>query len=453
MAFVIKDRVFEYTTTTGTGTLTLAGTKSGYQQFAVVGNGNTTYYTIVAENGDWESGIGTYTSSGTILARTTVLSSSNSNNLVNFAAGTKEVFSSQPAGRAVAVDTLATSTSLGTSNLLAPSQNAVKGYVDNRTYPADRRNLIHNPTFLINNRNAGDLYVSTNNTFSADRWYIAASANNVFSSEKRTDMPLTASGSISYLKNTARTITASPAAGYYALITQAIEGFSFNSALFGTAAAKNLMLSFKAKCSKTGTYSVALTNTDNTLSYISDYTITTADTWQDFVISIPGCTTGTWSRANTTGARLKFSLGSGTTYKTSTKDTWISGNYTQSSTATGLCTHGSVNDTLLLTEIQLEVGTFKTPFEQLPAPLYLLDCLRYFEALNFFSQNAAGYCGGCLSYMVYKRATPTAYSFRNVSGDSAVSSLAFQSVTPTMVSWNHNTGYVLGTIFVSSDIY
>jgi len=97
MAFVIKDRVFEYTTTTGTGTLTLAGTKSGYQQFATVGNGNTTYYTIVAENGDWESGIGTYTSSGTTLARTTVLSSSNSNNLVNFAAGTKEVFSSLPA--------------------------------------------------------------------------------------------------------------------------------------------------------------------------------------------------------------------------------------------------------------------------------------------------------------------------------------------------------------------
>ena len=97
MAFVIKDRVFEYTTTTGTGTLTLAGTKSGYQQFAVVGDGSTTYYTIVAENGDWESGIGTYTSSGTTLARTTVLASSNSNNLVNFAAGTKEVFSSLPA--------------------------------------------------------------------------------------------------------------------------------------------------------------------------------------------------------------------------------------------------------------------------------------------------------------------------------------------------------------------
>lgn len=59
MAFVIKDRVFEYTTTTGTGTLTLGGTKSGYQQFATVGDGNTTYYTIVAENGDWDSGIGT----------------------------------------------------------------------------------------------------------------------------------------------------------------------------------------------------------------------------------------------------------------------------------------------------------------------------------------------------------------------------------------------------------
>ena len=98
MALVVADRVKETTTTTGTGTVTLAGASTGYQSFAVIGDGNTTYYTIAGQGtSEWEVGIGTYTSSGTTLARTTVLSSSNSNNLVNFSAGTKDVFVTYPA--------------------------------------------------------------------------------------------------------------------------------------------------------------------------------------------------------------------------------------------------------------------------------------------------------------------------------------------------------------------
>lgn len=98
MALVLADRVKETTTTTGTGTVTLDGASTGYQSFAIIGNGNTTYYTIAGQGtAEWEVGIGTYTSSGTTLARTTVLSSSNSNNLVNFSSGTKDVFVTYPA--------------------------------------------------------------------------------------------------------------------------------------------------------------------------------------------------------------------------------------------------------------------------------------------------------------------------------------------------------------------
>jgi len=100
MALVVADRVKETTTTTGTGTITLAGASTGYQSFAVIGNGNTTYYTIAGQTGsEWEVGIGTYTSSGTTLSRTTVLASSNSGSLVNFSAGTKDVFVTYPAAR------------------------------------------------------------------------------------------------------------------------------------------------------------------------------------------------------------------------------------------------------------------------------------------------------------------------------------------------------------------
>lgn len=98
MAFVLADRVKETTTTTGTGTVTLLGAATGFQSFSAIGNTNTTYYTIAGQTtSEWEVGIGTYTSSGTTLARTTVVSSSNAGALVNFSAGTKDVFVTYPA--------------------------------------------------------------------------------------------------------------------------------------------------------------------------------------------------------------------------------------------------------------------------------------------------------------------------------------------------------------------
>ena len=98
MALVIADRVKETTTTTGTGTVTLLGASTGFQSFAVIGNANTTYYTIAGQGtSEWDVGVGTYTSSGTTLARTTILASSNSGSAVNFSAGTKDVFVTYPA--------------------------------------------------------------------------------------------------------------------------------------------------------------------------------------------------------------------------------------------------------------------------------------------------------------------------------------------------------------------
>jgi hypothetical protein len=97
MALILADRVKENTTTTGTGTIVLGGAQTGYQSFAVVGNGNTTYYTIADQTGPtWEVGIGTYYSGNVSLARTTILSSSNSGAVANFTAGTKDVFVTMP---------------------------------------------------------------------------------------------------------------------------------------------------------------------------------------------------------------------------------------------------------------------------------------------------------------------------------------------------------------------
>ena len=104
MALVLKDRVRETATVLGTADATLLGAVTGYQSFSVIGNTNTCYYTIADNSGNWEVGLGTYSSVGPTLARTTVIASSNSGNKVNFPAGTKDIFVTYPAEYAAYVD-------------------------------------------------------------------------------------------------------------------------------------------------------------------------------------------------------------------------------------------------------------------------------------------------------------------------------------------------------------
>jgi hypothetical protein len=137
MAFVLADRVQETTTTSGSGTITLAGAQPGYQSFSTgVGNANSTYYTIASQTGtEWEVGIGTYTSVGDTLSRNTVLASSASGAKVTFSSGTKNVFVTYPAGKAVYADQSGniSASSNKIINLATPEAStdaATKQYVD-----------------------------------------------------------------------------------------------------------------------------------------------------------------------------------------------------------------------------------------------------------------------------------------------------------------------------------
>ena len=111
MAFVLNDRVKQTSTTTGTGTFDLTGTEVGFETFVTgIGNGNNTFYAISRDgSSEFEVGIGTVTDASTdTLSRDTVISSSNSDNKVNFAAGTKTVFCTYPAKRAPSAGMTAT---------------------------------------------------------------------------------------------------------------------------------------------------------------------------------------------------------------------------------------------------------------------------------------------------------------------------------------------------------
>ena len=134
MALVFKDRVKETTATTGTGTVTLAGASAGFQSFSVIGDANTTYYTLVSGS-EWEVGIGTYTSSGTTLSRDTVLESSDNGSKIVLA-GTSDVFCTYPAEKAVVQDETNTAyvPQIAASNGVSLTKNNISS---NFTIPTD----------------------------------------------------------------------------------------------------------------------------------------------------------------------------------------------------------------------------------------------------------------------------------------------------------------------------
>ena len=139
MALVVNDRVKETSTTTGTGTFDLAGAVSGFESFvAGIGNSNTTYYAIVNENGEFEVGLGTVTDAATdTLSRDTIISSSNSDSAVNFGAGTKNVFCTLPASKAVILDSSGNIVAQNASNLTALNATQLtSGTIPDARFPA-----------------------------------------------------------------------------------------------------------------------------------------------------------------------------------------------------------------------------------------------------------------------------------------------------------------------------
>lgn len=113
MALALYDRVRETSIVTGTSDAVLLGAVTGFQSFAAVGNGNTCYYTISDQSGNWEVGLGTYSTIGPTLARTTVLASSTGSK-ISFPSGTKDVFLTYPAEKAVQLDASGNVSPLGT---------------------------------------------------------------------------------------------------------------------------------------------------------------------------------------------------------------------------------------------------------------------------------------------------------------------------------------------------
>jgi hypothetical protein len=167
MALQVADRVWEYTSTTGTGTLTLAGAVPGYQSFAAIGNGNQTYYTIL--NGSiWEVGIGTYTSSGTTLSRDTVLSNSSGNTSPITLVGSSSVFCDYPAEKAVIVDASGNTyaPNIGGTTPAAGTFTTITGQTE--VLKGTGENLVINSQVFTSGWNLNNLSATSNSTTAPD---------------------------------------------------------------------------------------------------------------------------------------------------------------------------------------------------------------------------------------------------------------------------------------------
>lgn len=211
MAFALADRIKETTNTTGTGALTLAGAVTGFRTFATIGNGNTTYYGITSGLSDWEVGLGTYSSTGPTLTRTTVIASSNANAAINVASGA-EVYVTNPASFILnpTLTTLSTSsvtnvTALGTASVvLAGGMSVEKSVLVGETLYVGSAALgvsLTSPTFLaktggstytqaaiINSTSSGsaDLVTYGNNGTDAGGWADMGFTGSAFSDSSYT---------------------------------------------------------------------------------------------------------------------------------------------------------------------------------------------------------------------------------------------------------------------------
>jgi hypothetical protein len=298
------------------------------------------------------------------------------------------------------------------------------------------RNRIKNGDCRVDQRNGGAsvAWAANTNGYTIDRWKLTQNGTVASTVQRSTVVP-TGQGFTNSLLTTITTAetavgTGNKTGGYYYML----EGYDTSDFGWGTASAQTITISFWVRSSVVGTYSFSVMNTAFNRSYNSSYTITTANTWEKKIFTIPG-DTGATSMDTTNGIALSlvFDLGFSPMYESSTANAWQG----SSSYALSGCTKlsSTVGATFYLTGLQLEVGSTATDFERRPYGIELALCQRYYEVGNAWLQSsgASPSVGYAQQFSVQKRATPT-NSFTNityVSGGSALTDYSGSLPSPS----------------------
>jgi hypothetical protein len=299
------------------------------------------------------------------------------------------------------------------------------------------RNRIINGDMRIDQRNAGaSVAVTTAGQYTLDRWAVASptSFGGQLTAQRSTTAP---TGFTNSLSLTATTTDSSIGATEYYSCIQRLEGFNVADFGWGAAGASTVTLSFWVRASIVGTYSGSLRNSASDRSYVFEYSISSANTWEYKTIQIAGDTIGTWLKDSGVGIDLWWSVGTGSTYKSSTVGSWQSGTYLASTNQTQLISTSGA--TFYITGVQLEAGSVATPFERRDYDDGMRQCERYTRKRSPVTGHSYGTNG--VQFMIEwagMRSTPS-YSW---SGDLTISDdITYdKNATPTIVAVGNANG-------------
>jgi len=244
------------------------------------------------------------------------------------------------------------------------------------------KNRIINGAMVFDQRNAGaTLTLSGSSQFPVDRFVASKDTAGATCTAQRSTTSTT--GFInSFLWTT--TTGATSGASDESIIWQNIEGFNVADLAWGTASAATVTLSFWVRSSLTGTFGVAFRSPSGLRNYVSSYTINTANTFEYKTITVAGDTTGTWATDNSTGLRVNWDMGCGTS-KSTTAGSWGAGNLP--GLTGGVKVSQNTGATWYITGVQLEKGSTATSFDYKPYTTELALCQRYyFRAVTGDSQ-------------------------------------------------------------------
>jgi hypothetical protein len=337
------------------------------------------------------------------------------------------------------------------------------------------KNRIINGAMVIDQRNAGASITPTDGSYTLDRWLSRMTTASKYSVQQNAGSVTPPAGFTNYLGVTSLSSYSVLTSDQFS-IQQRIEGFNTADLAWGTANARTITISFWVRSSLTGTFGGSVLNSAGNRSYPFTYTVSSANTWTQISVTIPGDTSGTWLTNNGIGFVTNFGLGVGSTLS-GTAGSWSSSTFVSATGATSVV--GTNGATFYITGVQLEQNTSATPFERRLYNQELINCQRYYEksynvdvvpgtstgagvvgatgvqgATTGNEVSAAGF------FRVTKRATPTISYFDTV-GNSAkctrvqqgVAVTTNSAITDNLVGANQFSAYSASGATASAIVY
>lgn len=278
------------------------------------------------------------------------------------------------------------------------------------------KNLIINGDMSVAQRGTSSTGITSSGYRTCDRFLIAMENLGTWTITQDTNTPSN-QGFANSLKLQCTTADASPASTDELYIYSKIEGQNLQQLNYGESGAKSLTLSFWVKSNKTGTASLNFMQRDNSKKlYTTNYSISSADTWEKKTITISGDTSGLINNDNGSGFEVFWWFNSGSSYQTgTTRNAWSS--YTDADVnVSNLGLGGSTSDNISITGVQLEVGTSASDFEFLPHDINKNRCDRYYKDISSndfrlyttaLDGNTSDRLGGTLGFTTEMRTSPS----------------------------------------------